>query len=232
MPDRFPDGFDTARERVEQVSDRALYRYLQVHICGPYAEDCHAYLTELKNRLREEAFTRAKICTDMPETTPKRLQKDTLSQDEKQELREFWTEASYRFLQNADVAVFLFLDPTHVRDSLPDRAFRDDENPYSDHAADLHDLPQDANGSVLVELGYWLDKMEQPPARTLVLFEESNFDETGSLVSGRVGLEDVHWDTIAAADVSDGFDAVRARCSNWAMNECKFRLQDRYDTDR
>ncbi|WP_424005597.1 hypothetical protein ACOZ4I_20280 (plasmid) [Haloarcula salina] len=227
MTSRFPNGFDGARERIEDQSDRALYEYLQVHICGPYVTDCHPYLSEIKYQLQDEGFKRAKLCTDRPETTPTHLDKDSLTDQEKQELREFWTEVSYQFLQNADVAIFFFLDPTHKRSSLPDRAFREKDSP-SDHTHGQHKLTQDPNGSVFAELKYWLDQVDADVRRTMVLFEKSNYDETGSLVTGSVGLEGVHWDTIESNAVDDGFDAVRSRCINWAMNDCKLRLQDRY----
>lgn len=227
MADFFPDGFSGARERIEEQSDRALYKYLQIHICGPYTNDCHPYLSEIKYLLQEEGFERAKLCTDRPETTPSHLDKDSLTDQEEQELREFWTKVSYKFLKNADVAVFFFLDPTHKRASLPDRAFRDKESPY-DHTHGQHKLDQDPNGSVLAELNYWLHVVNGGENQTMVLFERSNYDETGSLVSGSVGLEGAHWDKIKSNDVDDGFAAVRPRCVNWAMNDCKLRLQDRY----
>lgn len=94
----FPDGFDAERQKVDAASDRALYKYLRVHILGPYINDCHPFLSEIKHRLRDDGFTRANLCTDRDETPPARLQGDDLSKEEEQELSEFWTQVSYRFL--------------------------------------------------------------------------------------------------------------------------------------
>lgn len=231
MVERFQDGFDGALDDVHSTSDKALYEYLRVHICGPYVNDCHPYLSEIKYRLHDEGFDQAKLCTDRPETTPDHLDKDELTDEELQELREFWTSVSKEFLKNADVAVFFFLDPTPVRDELPERAFDDKNDPSVDHTQGQHQLSQDPNISVMVELNYWLSELGLDPSRSLVLFEQSNYEETGGLASGDIEQRGIHWDTINTDDVDDAFDVVRPKCVNWAMNECKPRLQDRYYQD-
>ncbi|WP_254547209.1 hypothetical protein [Halomarina pelagica] len=229
MAGRFPNGFDAERQNVDAVSDRALYKYLRVHILGPYINDCHPFLNEVKYRLQEAGFKRAKLCTDRDDTPPAHLQGNTLSSTEEQELREFWTTVSYRFLQNADVAVFFFLDPTINRSNLPS-AFQDKNDPQKDHlhGQSTYKTPQDANGSVIEELNYWLREMEMEAARTMVLFEESNYDQTGSLVTGRVGLEACHWGRFEDNEIDSVHQKTRSRCVNWAMDDCKPWLQDQY----
>lgn len=228
MSGRFPDGFDGARRSVADTSDQALYEFLRVHILGPYVNDGHLFLSEVKFRLQDAGFERAKLCSDRDDKPPARLQKDSLSEEEEQELKEFWTETSYSFLEHADVAIFFFLDPALNRADLSPDAFRDIGESERDHGYSPYDVPQDSNGSVVEELNYWQRKMEIAPERTLVLFEESNYAETGSLVAGRVGLEGVHWNTFETNDLDAVERKTRSRCMNWAMNECKPRLQDQY----
>ena len=234
MPGRFPNGFDAERRAVDQASDRALYKYLRVHILGPYVNDCHPFLSEVKYRLHDAGFSRAKLCTDRNDTPPEHLQKDTLSTTEQQELNEFWTDVSYRFLQNADVAIFFFLDPTLNRSNLPSRAFRDKEDPETDHlhGQATYDTPQDSNTSVVEELNYWHREMGIDSARTMVLFEESNYPQTGTLVTGGVGLRGCHWGKFETNAIDSATQKARSRCMNWAMNECKSRLQDQYHDER
>lgn len=240
MVDRFPNGFDAERQRVDEASDRALYKYLRAHIFGPYVNDCHAFLSEIKYRLQESTiehkanFERAKLCTDRNDTLPNGLDVPSPSRKQQHMIREFWTKVSYDFLRNADVGIFLFLDPTINRSNLPQRAFSDTNDPSVNHlhGQNPRDLPQDANGSVVDELGYWLREMNMPPARTMVLFEESNFEETGSLVSGRVGIEECNMKVFDDNDIDAVFESIQHRCVNWAMNECKPRLQDQYYEDQ
>lgn len=239
MVDRFPNGFDAEVKRVNEASDRALYKYLRVHICGPYVNDSHAFLSEVKYRLQEPDpenkanFVRAKLCTDRNETLPDHLDVKSPTRSQQQAIREFWTDVSYSFLRNADVAIFFFLDPTINRSNLPERAFEDTNDPDLNHlhGQNTRDLPQDANGSVVEELNYWLREMEMSPARTLVLFEESNYEKTSSLVSGRVGLNDCFDHIFDTNDIDSVVDFVQSRCVNWAMNQCKRRLQDQYYED-
>jgi hypothetical protein len=232
MVERFPDGFQGAVEAVESQSDRALYEYLHIHLCGPYINDCHAYLSTVKQHLRDEGFTNTKLCTDWVEDPPEHLDKpsEERSQTEEQKLREFWTDVSKEFLDNADVAVFFFLDPTPARSELSSDTV-DDVDHSVHHRHDEYELSQDPNGSVLVELRHWLDTVGVDPDRTFVIFEETNYEETGSLVSGEVGNRDVHWEKVPTDNVEVSCELTVSRCQNWAMGPCKRRVRDRYYDD-
>lgn len=218
MADRFENGLSGAVDRVEEQSDRALYPYLQLHILGPYSGDCHAFLTELKLWLEERRFERARLCSDRNDSPP-----DGLTETEE---REFWTKMSYEFLENADVAVFVFLDDDLSRESyLPDRAF--EKEPH-----DGESIPQDINSSVVEELGYWRRDIGAAPAHTLVLFEEGCYDDIGSVVEGSVSLADIQSEVFDSHDIDQAKGLIHGVAQNWVMDYCKRRLQDRYVEDQ
>lgn len=218
MVDRFADGLSGAVDRVEAQSDRALYPYLQLHILGPYSGDCHAFLTELKLWLQDRRFERARLCSDRNDTPP-----DSLTETEE---REFWTQMSYEFLENADVAVFVFLEDELSRESyLPKRAFEKD--PHSNGS-----VPQDINASVVEELSYWRRDIGASSDHTLVLFEEGCHEEIGSLVEGSVSLADIQYEVFDSHDIEQTQRLIHGVAQNWVMDTCKRRLQDRYIEDR
>ncbi|WP_276280186.1 hypothetical protein [Halorussus caseinilyticus] len=175
-------------------------------------------MTELKLRLQSHGFESAKLCTDRNDECPDGY--------DEQERREFWWQVSRDFLEHADVAVFLFLDDVPRRSELPELAFG--ERGQSDRDR----LPQDINISVDSELDYWLDEIDRERERTLVLFEESCYEEMGGLTSAKVSTEGVDWGVVPSEDVEEATLESVGRCQNWAMNQCKPRLQDRYFADR
>jgi len=217
MVDRFADGLSGAVDRIEKQSDRALYPYLQLHILGPYSGDCHAFLTELKLWLQGRRFKRARLCSDRDDTPP-----DGLTEVEE---REFWTRMSYEFLENADVAVFIFLEDELSRESyLPERAF--EKEPHGRGS-----IPQDINASIVEELSYWRRDIGASPDHTLVLFEHECYDEIGSLVEGSVSLANIQYEVFDSHDIERTQRLVHGVAQNWAMDTCKRRLQDRYIED-
>lgn len=214
MVDRFSDGLSGAVDRIEDQSDRALYPYLNLHILGPYSGDCHAFLTELKLFLHDRRFTGARLCSDRNDAPPNDLTKA--------ERREFWTRMSYEFLENADVAVFVFLEDDLSRESyLPDRAF--EKEPHGGGS-----IPQDINASVVEELGYWRREIGASADLTYVLFEEGCHEEIGGLVEGSVSLADIQYEVFDSHDLEQAQRLVHGVAQNWVMDTCKRRLQDQY----
>lgn len=209
MADR---NFEDHVRDLKEHSDKALYPYLQVHIFGPFEGDCFAYLNEVKFRLQEAGFEDAKVCDDRGNEPPEDA--------DDQERMEFWWEESREFLENADVAVFLFLDHIFERSELPNRA--------RDLARDPREDPSEVNSSVVAELSYWLGEIEDSKDRALVLFEDGAYDRLGSLVAGMVGTRDVRWDTIADDKIEEALEITEPTCSNWAMDEMRETLQRRF----
>jgi len=195
----------------ERQSDKALYPLLEAHIFGPYYGDCYAYLTELKLQLREKGFESVKLCADRGGAPPG----DATPEEE----NAFWWEESERFLNNADVAIFIFLDHVFTRENLPERAREEASGFDSDYAPEI-------NSSVLLELMYWLRESGDPD-RTLIIFEEGVYDKLGSLASGVAEAEDVDYGVIENESVGEAIDEARQRCMNWAMNELRPELQSR-----
>lgn len=195
----------------EHQSDKALYPHLKAHIFGPYYGDCYAYLTELKLQLRERKFESVKLCADREGTPP-----DDATPEEEDA---FWWKESEIFLNNADVAIFIFLDHVFTRENLPERAKKESSDVDPDYVPEI-------NSSVLLELMYWLRESGDPD-RTLIIFEEGIYDKLGSLVSGVAEAEDVDYDVIENESVEEAIDEARQRCMNWAMNELRPELQNR-----
>jgi hypothetical protein len=226
MDDRFPNGLSGAVEKTRRHSDQALYPYLRLHIFGPYAGDCEAFLNEVKLKLQENSFENAKICSDRNDEPP-----DDLTRREK---AQFWHEVSYDFADHADVAVFFILENELDREAeLPDRAFK--QEPYGDG-----EVPQDLNSSPIQELNYWLNEIDPQGNRTLVLFEGEMADEIGPVFRGEVVEQGIDIESQADPDVNDfdlndtncAFKLVHSVARNWAMGTCKRRLQDQYIDDR
>jgi hypothetical protein len=187
------------------------------------------YLSEVKVSLQENDFEKTKLCSDRDGQPPMQVDK-----------REFWWAESERFLQNADVAVFFFLDNTLSRPLLSDDAFIEStgELPpvYGPYRAGNSDPYWDANApemnsSVALELMYWLETQDDHQKRTLVIFEGEMLDKLGSLVPGLVMKRGVDFEQIEPECVSEAIDETRQRCMNWVMNECRSFLRERHDSD-
>ncbi|WP_418282659.1 hypothetical protein [Halorubrum sp. DTA98] len=222
MDDRFPDGLSGAVAKANSQSDKALYRYLRLHIFGPYSGDCEAFLNEVKLKLQDNEFEQAKICSDRDDSPP-----DGASPREK---AEFWHEVSYDFADHADVAVFFILENELDRANvLPDRAFKDE--PYGDGPP-----REEINSSVIQEMNYWLREIDIERERTLVLFEGEMANKIGPVFRGEVTTEEIDVQNQVELDLNDfdlndterAVEYVHGLARNWAMNTCKLRLQDRY----
>jgi hypothetical protein len=206
---------DLVRDAREQ-SEKALYPHLKLHIFGPYHYDCYAYLTELKLRMQEKGFNETAICDDRNSNPPRGV-----SQEEEWK---FWFEESKKFLQQADVAVFVFLDHIFERESLPERSRR--------QAYDVdEDDPKEINSSVSGELIYWLTNQDMDNERTLVLFEEGIYEEIGPVITGATQATGVDFAKIPNGDVHSAIDETRQRSTNWVMGELRNELLDRYYDD-
>lgn len=220
MDDRFPNGLREEVEKVEDQSEKALYPYLRLHILGPFSGDCHAFLNEVKLRLQEEGYESAAICSDREDEPPENA--------DPQEEAEFWHSVSIDFLENADVAVFFFLnDELDRQENLPERAF--EKEPFSETD---DEVPQDLNSSVIEELNYWLDSIDEKRERTLVIFEDEASDDIGSLITGKVSKEDVDVeDELATNDSEAAINVIEGVARNWVMSTCTDRLRSRYYED-
>ena len=199
-------------ETAEKHSDKALYPYLSVHILAPFEGDCIAFAAELRNRLKEEGFESAAIASDMQGSPP-----DYASPEEK---KEYWYEKSETFLQQADVAIFLFLDYIFERPYLPEDAREESHDPRSD--------PKEINSSVSVELDAWLREYGADGDRSLALFEGEMANSMGSLIQGGAEATGTAYDDFEANDIDGAFQAAKTKCRNWAMGELHDALQDRY----
>jgi hypothetical protein len=84
------------------------------------------------------------------------------------------------------------------------------------------------NSSVISELVYWLIHEDPNHERTLVLFEESVYEQLGSLIPGLVGVRDVHFEKIPDKNLECAATIAQQRCMNWTMNELRDTLKKRY----
>jgi hypothetical protein len=212
--DRFSDGFEPAVDRLNQSSDRALYPYLRVGILGPYAGDCHAYLNEFRLSLCDHGFEQVHLATDRNSDVPEEVSDS-----------QFWYEDSVQFLEECDAVIFLFCSNDIRRPYLSDRAFEKSKT-------DRTSAPQDMNGSIVVELGEWVDMVPDPEESTLVLYEEPCYQEVSSLVEGKVEYTGIDDRVIEPHIIDEAIQEGRSKCKNWAMGRFKQRLQDRYLEDR
>jgi hypothetical protein len=192
----------------EEHSDKSLYPYLKPHIFGPYHGDCYAYLTELKYQLQENGFEGAKLCADKEDEPPHGATEE--------EENVFWWEKSREFLDDADVAIFVFLDHIFTREGLPDRA--------REKAKDVEDSVE-INSSVIVELVYWLQE-DVNRNRTIILFENGIYEEMGSLIPGLIEEKGLHYPE-PIESVDEAVIESREICSNLAMGELRTELRKR-----
>jgi hypothetical protein len=140
----------------------------------------------------------------------------------------FWHSVSIDFLDNADVAVFFFLnDQLDRQDNIPERAF--EKEPFSETD---DEVPQDLNSSVVEELNYWLGSIDEERERTLVIFEDEASDDIGSLITGKVSKEDIDVeDELSTNDPKAAINVIEGVARNWVMSTCTNRLRSRYYED-
>jgi len=212
MTDSNRRNFDDHVQDAEQQSDKALYSHLKVHIFGPFEGDCFAYLHDLKFRLHEFGFTNAKVCDDRGNQPPDHYTE--------QQTKEFWWKESEQFLQDADVAIFVFLDHIFARPSLSQRARGKSHSPSSN--------PKEVNSSVAFELMYWLLHEDPQHNKAYIFFEDGIYDDMGSLIPGLSRLRDLRWEKLPDQDIDEAVELARQRCMNWTMNELHGTLQKRH----
>ncbi|WP_436348820.1 hypothetical protein [Natronorubrum sp. FCH18a] len=212
--DRFPDGFETAVNRVRDGSDQALYPYLNVGILGAYEGDCHAYLNELRLSLRDLGFEQVKLASDRDSNVPNSISES-----------QYWYEDSVKFLEECDVVIFVFFTNEVRRPYLPERAFQRDPT-------DRTNASQGINNSIVVELDEWIDLVPDPEESTFVIYEEPCHQDASSLIEGKINYTGIDDRVIDPHIVDQSINAAKSKCANWAMGRFRNRLQDRYITDR
>jgi len=229
MVRHFEDGLTGANEQINQFSERALRPYLRLRIFGPYTGDCENYLKAVARGLRDLGYKQALICSDHEGQPPEDATRE--------EQRKYWLEKSFDFLRGADVAVFLFLENRLDRsDTLPDSAFNDDR--YIDALDSGEDQPdpleiQDLNSSCIVELKEWVDEMGVNPELSMVIYEESCFNNIGPLIASQVeNIDGLYEAQIPDQKVEKTIERIDSRAQNWVTDHCKLRLQDRYINDQ
>lgn len=243
MTDRVIRSIDALTEEADTHSDKGLYPFLNVHIYGPYEDDCFAYLSDLKFKLQRAGFENTKICDDRGNEPPEHFNE--------QEEREFWWSESEEFLNEGDVSIFVFLDYVLERGQLSERAKQmvQDESEGGPTGRTLTafsllenlwhmivtklligthvQIVKGLNSSVIAELFYWLENIDEDNNRTLVLFENGIYSDIGSLITGYTGVNDVDYAIIDNENNEEAYEYARAKCTNWAMNEMRETLKHR-----
>lgn len=208
--------FEDLVNDLEDYSDKVLYPYLKIHIFGPYEGDCFGFLTEIKYRLQEYGFEQTKICVDRDS--------DPASTASDEELNEYISDESVQFLQEADVAIFFFLDHIFERPELPQRALNECEPPSDDI--------KDPNSSVSGELLCWTTDYDSEKEQAFVIFEGDMYNSIGSVIAGRPESTDLDYTRIDSEDIDTATAQVRQRAMNWAMNEYRDILKKRHTSDQ
>ncbi|MFC7070645.1 hypothetical protein ACFQL9_13405 [Halobaculum lipolyticum] len=175
--DRYPQWLDDDSD--SSTSD------LQVHVFGPYRGECEDILKSVTEYLRQEGYEKAAICSEIPNHG----KKGSMSRSEKN-----WWE-SVSFMNNADVAVFVFLEPTAERINMS-------------HAQGL-------NSSVIAELVFWSHFFASDKIGTLVLFEGDLYDSMGSLISGVIEANGIESQNVPSQDIDEIKNTVLTNCIQW-----------------
>jgi len=115
--------------------------HLNIHIFGPYRADYQSILQEIAGYLRENGYSGAKICTEIPD----------------HEVPPDMTEAEFNWwesvfcMRNAQAAIFVFLEPMDSRlNGAPSEGL---------------------NSSAFAELTYWVNFFASRKVGTHVVFE-------------------------------------------------------------
>lgn len=158
----------------------------RVHIFGPYRGDCEEILKTVTKYLREEGYDGAAICSELPNHGPR----GSMSWGEKN-----WWE-SVNFMHQADVAVFIFLEP-------------------HDSRLEPNKPAQGLNSSVIAELVFWSHFFASEKLGTLVLFEGDLEDSMGSLITGVTEAKGLESQCVDSKDIQSMKETILTNCIQW-----------------
>lgn len=169
---------NSLRERLFESTPRRreIKSRLNVMIFGPYAGDCKYILRSIGEVLLKTHNIRADICEDAPVSKSLQRLSDRVSDDV------YNFNASMECINNADYAVFLFLE-TKQRRFEPYGPFRESKLDMYDRP---HYIPQDLNAANVIEFREWVRRGSPNPSRCVLIYEDSVDIALGSFVRGLV----------------------------------------------
>jgi hypothetical protein len=155
-----------------------------IHIFGPYREGYEDILLDVSDYLRSNGYRGAKIALEIPDH---RTRKNITDNEQN------WWE-SVHFMNWADAAIFLFLQP--------------DDNRLN--GAQKEGL----NSSAFAEFAYWTSFFSEQKDGTLVIYE-GEMSKRGSLISGLVDVGGFEDDCVDFDEIEEIKKKCVTTCVDW-----------------